>query len=165
MIKFYQTFFPSFFPSPSLRFLFVISHDLQKRVVDKEQEKQKISEDTKELTEKNAKLSEEMEKMNQELKNVEKWGICISSPSVNQCNFYHITQFFYDLVTFCILFILLFIFLGCLSISYLEGVSSVTNMGLIYLHTKNVYTKKRMCLKFIYAIILIIFGLVTIDNF
>uniref|UniRef100_A0AAX7THT8 Structural maintenance of chromosomes protein n=1 Tax=Astatotilapia calliptera TaxID=8154 RepID=A0AAX7THT8_ASTCA len=47
-------------------------HDLQKRVVDKEQEKQKISEDTKELTEKNAKLSEEMEKMNQELKNVEK---------------------------------------------------------------------------------------------
>lgn len=72
MIKFYQTFFPSFFPSPSLCFLFVISHDLQKRVVDKEQEKQKISEDTKELTEKNAKLSEEMEKMNQELKNVEK---------------------------------------------------------------------------------------------
>uniref|UniRef100_A0A3Q4GBY9 Structural maintenance of chromosomes protein 4 n=1 Tax=Neolamprologus brichardi TaxID=32507 RepID=A0A3Q4GBY9_NEOBR len=48
------------------------THDLQKRVVDKEQEKQKISEDTKELTEKNAKLSEEMEKMNQELKNVEK---------------------------------------------------------------------------------------------
>ncbi|CAJ1065334.1 structural maintenance of chromosomes protein 4 isoform X1 [Xyrichtys novacula] len=47
-------------------------HDLQKRVVDKEQEKQKILEDTKELTEKNAKISEEMEKMNQELKNVEK---------------------------------------------------------------------------------------------
>ncbi|XP_041661788.1 structural maintenance of chromosomes protein 4 [Cheilinus undulatus] len=47
-------------------------HDLQKRVVDKEQEKQKILEDTKELTEKNAKISQEMEKMNQELKNVEK---------------------------------------------------------------------------------------------
>lgn len=47
-------------------------HDLQKRVVDKEQEKQKIKEDTKELTEKNAKISQEMEKMNQELKNVEK---------------------------------------------------------------------------------------------
>lgn len=53
-------------------YLVAISHDLQKRVVDKEQEKQKILEDTKELTEKNAKLSQEMEKMNQELKNVEK---------------------------------------------------------------------------------------------
>uniref|UniRef100_A0A3Q1H250 Structural maintenance of chromosomes protein n=1 Tax=Acanthochromis polyacanthus TaxID=80966 RepID=A0A3Q1H250_9TELE len=47
-------------------------HDLQKRIVDKEQEKQKILDDTKELTEKNAKISQEMEKMNQELKNVEK---------------------------------------------------------------------------------------------
>lgn len=47
-------------------------HDLQKRVVDKEQEKDKILEDTKELTEKNATLSKETEKMNQELKNVEK---------------------------------------------------------------------------------------------
>ncbi|XP_037323689.2 structural maintenance of chromosomes protein 4 isoform X1 [Pungitius pungitius] len=47
-------------------------HDLHKRVVDKEQEKQKILEDTKELTEKNAKISQETEKMNQELKNVEK---------------------------------------------------------------------------------------------
>uniref|UniRef100_A0A3B5AG01 Structural maintenance of chromosomes protein n=1 Tax=Stegastes partitus TaxID=144197 RepID=A0A3B5AG01_9TELE len=47
-------------------------HDLQKRVVDKEQEKQNILDDTKELTEKNAKISQEMEKMNQELKNVEK---------------------------------------------------------------------------------------------
>ncbi|XP_034557222.1 structural maintenance of chromosomes protein 4 isoform X2 [Notolabrus celidotus] len=47
-------------------------HDLQKRVVDKEQEKQKILDDTKELTGKNAKISEETEKMNQELKNVEK---------------------------------------------------------------------------------------------
>ncbi|XP_061639069.1 structural maintenance of chromosomes protein 4 [Phyllopteryx taeniolatus] len=47
-------------------------HDLQKRVVDKEQEKQKILEDTKGLTEKTAKISEEIEKMNQELKNVEK---------------------------------------------------------------------------------------------
>uniref|UniRef100_A0A4W6BTZ1 Structural maintenance of chromosomes protein 4 n=1 Tax=Lates calcarifer TaxID=8187 RepID=A0A4W6BTZ1_LATCA len=47
-------------------------HDLQQRVVDKEQEKQKILEDTKELTEKNTKISQEMEKMNQELKNVEK---------------------------------------------------------------------------------------------
>uniref|UniRef100_A0A3P9N039 Structural maintenance of chromosomes protein 4 n=1 Tax=Poecilia reticulata TaxID=8081 RepID=A0A3P9N039_POERE len=47
-------------------------HDLQKRVTDKEQEKQKILEETKELTEKNAKISEEMEKMNQELQNVEK---------------------------------------------------------------------------------------------
>ncbi|XP_033953366.1 structural maintenance of chromosomes protein 4 isoform X1 [Pseudochaenichthys georgianus] len=46
--------------------------DLQKRAVDKDQEKQRIMEDTKELTEKNAKISEEMEKMNQELKNVEK---------------------------------------------------------------------------------------------
>ena len=53
-------------------YLLVISHDLQKRVVDKEQEKQKILEDTKELTEKNAKISQETEKMNQELKNVEK---------------------------------------------------------------------------------------------
>lgn len=53
-------------------FLYASSHDLQKRVVDKEQEKQKILEETKELTEKNAKLSEEMEKMNQELKNAEK---------------------------------------------------------------------------------------------
>lgn len=49
-----------------------LSHDLQKRVVDKEEEKEKIVEDTKELTEKNAKISQEMEKMNQELKNVEK---------------------------------------------------------------------------------------------
>uniref|UniRef100_A0A7N8XE59 Structural maintenance of chromosomes protein 4 n=1 Tax=Mastacembelus armatus TaxID=205130 RepID=A0A7N8XE59_9TELE len=47
-------------------------HDLQKRVVDKEQEKQKILEDTKELTEKNEKLSQEMDKLNQDLKNVEK---------------------------------------------------------------------------------------------
>ncbi|XP_058489020.1 structural maintenance of chromosomes protein 4 isoform X1 [Solea solea] len=47
-------------------------HDLQKRVVDKEQEKQKILEDTKELTEKTTKISQEMEKMNEELKNVEK---------------------------------------------------------------------------------------------
>uniref|UniRef100_A0A3Q3J4X6 Structural maintenance of chromosomes protein n=1 Tax=Monopterus albus TaxID=43700 RepID=A0A3Q3J4X6_MONAL len=47
-------------------------HDMQKHVVEKEQEKQKILEDTKELTEKNAKISEEMGKMNQELKNVEK---------------------------------------------------------------------------------------------
>ncbi|XP_068174086.1 structural maintenance of chromosomes protein 4 isoform X2 [Antennarius striatus] len=46
-------------------------HNLQKRVADKEQEKQKILEDTKELTEKNAKISQETEKMNQELKNVE----------------------------------------------------------------------------------------------
>lgn len=61
-------FLPRFFPW----YLFVISHDLQKRVVDKEQEKQKILEDTKELTEKNTKISQEMEKMNQELKNVEK---------------------------------------------------------------------------------------------
>uniref|UniRef100_A0A673BI80 Structural maintenance of chromosomes protein n=1 Tax=Sphaeramia orbicularis TaxID=375764 RepID=A0A673BI80_9TELE len=43
-------------------------NDLQKRLVDKEQEKQKILEDTKELPEKNAKISAEMEKMNQELK-------------------------------------------------------------------------------------------------
>ncbi|XP_072320218.1 structural maintenance of chromosomes protein 4 isoform X2 [Eucyclogobius newberryi] len=47
-------------------------NDLQKRMVDKEQEKLKIQEDTKELTEKNAKISQEMEKMNQELKNAEK---------------------------------------------------------------------------------------------
>lgn len=52
--------------------LFGISNDLQKLVVAKEQEKQKILEDTKELTEKNAKISQEMEKKNQELKNVEK---------------------------------------------------------------------------------------------
>lgn len=52
--------------------LFAISHDLQKRVVDKEEEKQKILEDTKELTEKNSNISQEMDKMNQELKNVEK---------------------------------------------------------------------------------------------
>uniref|UniRef100_A0A8C4DSG3 Structural maintenance of chromosomes protein n=1 Tax=Dicentrarchus labrax TaxID=13489 RepID=A0A8C4DSG3_DICLA len=47
-------------------------HDLQKRVVDKEQEKQNILEDTKELTEKNTKISQETEELNQELKNVEK---------------------------------------------------------------------------------------------
>ncbi|XP_029699084.1 structural maintenance of chromosomes protein 4 isoform X2 [Takifugu rubripes] len=47
-------------------------HDLQKRVVDKEEEKMMIVEDTKELTEKNTKISQEIEKMNQELKNVEK---------------------------------------------------------------------------------------------
>uniref|UniRef100_A0A8C5E067 Structural maintenance of chromosomes protein 4 n=1 Tax=Gouania willdenowi TaxID=441366 RepID=A0A8C5E067_GOUWI len=47
-------------------------HDFQKKVVNKEQEKQRILEETKELTEKNAKLSEEMEKKNQELKHVEK---------------------------------------------------------------------------------------------
>ncbi|XP_034723719.1 structural maintenance of chromosomes protein 4 isoform X1 [Etheostoma cragini] len=47
-------------------------HNLQKRVVDKGQEKQKILEDTKELTEKCEKISQETEKMNQELKNVEK---------------------------------------------------------------------------------------------
>ncbi|KAM4565851.1 structural maintenance of chromosomes protein 4 isoform 1-T2 [Odontesthes bonariensis] len=47
-------------------------HDLQKRVVDKEQEKQTILEENKELAEKNAKISQEMEKMNGELKNVEK---------------------------------------------------------------------------------------------
>ncbi|XP_072248446.1 structural maintenance of chromosomes protein 4 isoform X1 [Leuresthes tenuis] len=46
-------------------------HDLQKRVVDKEQEKQTILEENKELAEKNAKISQEMEKMNGELKNVE----------------------------------------------------------------------------------------------
>uniref|UniRef100_H3C4R3 Structural maintenance of chromosomes protein n=1 Tax=Tetraodon nigroviridis TaxID=99883 RepID=H3C4R3_TETNG len=46
-------------------------HDLQKRVVDKEEEKRKIEEDTKELTEQNTKITQEMEKMNQELKNVE----------------------------------------------------------------------------------------------
>ena len=55
-------------------FFFAISHDLQKRAVDKEQEKQKILEDTKELTEKTTKISQETEKMNQELKNVEKYG-------------------------------------------------------------------------------------------
>lgn len=49
-----------------------LSHDLQKLVVDKEEEKMMIVEDTKELTEKNAKISQEIEKMNQELKNVEK---------------------------------------------------------------------------------------------
>lgn len=53
-------------------FFLAISHDLQKRAVDKEQEKQKILEDTKELTEKTTKISQETEKMNQELKNVEK---------------------------------------------------------------------------------------------
>ena len=41
-------------------------------MVDKEQEKQRILEDNKELTEKNTNVSQEMEKKNQELKNVEK---------------------------------------------------------------------------------------------
>lgn len=45
--------------------------------MDKEEEKQGILEDTKELTEKNAKIAEKMEKMNQELKNVEKYGLYI----------------------------------------------------------------------------------------
>ncbi|CAL8353506.1 unnamed protein product [Lota lota] len=48
------------------------AHDLQRRVADKEEEKQKILEDTKEVTEKNTKIAEDMEKMNQELKNVER---------------------------------------------------------------------------------------------
>lgn len=48
------------------------SHDLQKRVVLKDEEKKKIEEDTKDLTEKNTKITQEIEKMNQELKNVEK---------------------------------------------------------------------------------------------
>lgn len=51
---------------------FFFSHDLQKRVVLKEEEKKKIEEDTKDLTEKNTKITQEIEKMNQELKNVEK---------------------------------------------------------------------------------------------
>lgn len=49
-----------------------LSHNLEKRVLDKEEEKKMIVEDTKELTEKNTKISQEIEKMNQELKNVEK---------------------------------------------------------------------------------------------
>lgn len=55
----------------NISFVF-ISHDLQKHVVEKEQEKHKILEETKELTVKHAKISQETEKMNQELKNVEK---------------------------------------------------------------------------------------------
>uniref|UniRef100_A0A8C7L3T4 Structural maintenance of chromosomes protein n=1 Tax=Oncorhynchus kisutch TaxID=8019 RepID=A0A8C7L3T4_ONCKI len=47
-------------------------HDLQKRVANKEEEKQRIQDDTKELTEKNNNIAEEMEKKNQDLKNVEK---------------------------------------------------------------------------------------------
>uniref|UniRef100_A0A8C9VNW3 Structural maintenance of chromosomes protein n=1 Tax=Scleropages formosus TaxID=113540 RepID=A0A8C9VNW3_SCLFO len=47
-------------------------YDLQKRVTEKEAEKQKILDDTKELTEKTNKLSEEMKQKNQDLKNVEK---------------------------------------------------------------------------------------------
>ena len=50
----------------------LLSYDLQKRAVDKEDEKKMIEEDTKELTEQNAKITQEIEKMNQELKNVEK---------------------------------------------------------------------------------------------
>lgn len=49
-----------------------LSHDLQKRVVGKEEEKKKIEKDTTELTEQNTKITQEIEKMNQELKNVEK---------------------------------------------------------------------------------------------
>ncbi|XP_012693852.2 structural maintenance of chromosomes protein 4 isoform X2 [Clupea harengus] len=47
-------------------------HDLQKRVAEREAEKQQIQEDTKELTEKNNKLAEEMKEKTQALKNVEK---------------------------------------------------------------------------------------------
>ncbi|XP_035647897.1 structural maintenance of chromosomes protein 4 isoform X1 [Oncorhynchus keta] len=47
-------------------------HDLQKRVANKEEEKQRIQYDTKELTEKNNNIAEEMEKKNRDLKNVEK---------------------------------------------------------------------------------------------
>ncbi|XP_036392385.1 structural maintenance of chromosomes protein 4 [Megalops cyprinoides] len=47
-------------------------HDLQKRVTEKEAEKHKIQEDTKELAEKNNKLNEEMKERTQDLKNVEK---------------------------------------------------------------------------------------------
>lgn len=49
---------------------FFVSHNLQKRVANKE-EKQRIQDDTKELAEKNTTIAEEMEK-NQDLKNVEK---------------------------------------------------------------------------------------------
>lgn len=75
--SFFLTCEPFFYVNYSILFylslfFLLISHDLQKRVVDKEQEKQKILDNTTELTEKNAKISQEMEKMNQELKNVEK---------------------------------------------------------------------------------------------
>lgn len=49
-----------------------LSHGLQKRVVDKEEEKKMIEEDNKELMEQNIEITQEIEKMNQELKNVEK---------------------------------------------------------------------------------------------
>ena len=58
-----------------LIFVILISHDLQKRVVSKDEEKQRILEDTKELTEKTEKMAEEMEQKNKELKNVEKYVI------------------------------------------------------------------------------------------
>lgn len=41
-------------------------------MANKEEEKQRIQDDTKELTEKNNNIAEEMEKKNQDLKNVEK---------------------------------------------------------------------------------------------
>ncbi|KAJ8280337.1 hypothetical protein GJAV_G00053360 [Gymnothorax javanicus] len=47
-------------------------HDLQKKVTEKEAEKAKIQEDTKELAEKNGKLAEQMKAKTQDLKNVEK---------------------------------------------------------------------------------------------
>ncbi|XP_062409333.1 structural maintenance of chromosomes protein 4 [Sardina pilchardus] len=47
-------------------------HDLQKRVVEREAEKQQIQDDTKELTEKSSALAEEMKAKTQDLKNVEK---------------------------------------------------------------------------------------------
>lgn len=47
-------------------------HDLQKRVTEKEAEKEKIQEDNKELAEENEKLAEQMKVKTQDLKNVEK---------------------------------------------------------------------------------------------
>uniref|UniRef100_A0A3B3SBT6 Structural maintenance of chromosomes protein n=1 Tax=Paramormyrops kingsleyae TaxID=1676925 RepID=A0A3B3SBT6_9TELE len=47
-------------------------HDLQRKLAEKEAEKQKIQDDTKELMEDNNRLSEEMKVKNQDLKNVEK---------------------------------------------------------------------------------------------
>lgn len=64
----------------------LFSHDLQKRVTEKEEEKQEIQEDTKELAEKNNKLAEEMKEKNQGLKNVEKYDACIPASFIFRCS-------------------------------------------------------------------------------
>ena len=51
----------------------LLSHDFQKKVKVKEEEKQRILEESKDLTERSSHIATETEKKNQDLKNVEKY--------------------------------------------------------------------------------------------